>query len=68
MHAMLEQRAAKIIDPDAQRMFRDNIAHRSHRRERSGKAPSPQRPIPDHRMSALWPVSEVRERPLLATR
>jgi hypothetical protein len=27
MHAMLEQRAAKIIDPDVQRMFRDNIAH-----------------------------------------
>jgi len=27
MHAMLEQRAAKITDPDAQRMFRNNIAH-----------------------------------------
>jgi tetratricopeptide (TPR) repeat protein len=27
MHAMLERRAAKITDPDAQRMFRNNIAH-----------------------------------------
>jgi hypothetical protein len=27
MHAMLEQRAAKITDPDAQRLFRNNIAH-----------------------------------------
>jgi predicted ATPase/class 3 adenylate cyclase len=27
MHAMFEQRAAKITDPDAQRMFRNNIAH-----------------------------------------
>ena len=27
MHAMFEQRAGKITDPDAQRMFRNNIAH-----------------------------------------
>jgi hypothetical protein len=27
IHAMFEQRAAKITDPDAQRMFRHNIAH-----------------------------------------
>ena len=27
MHAMFEQRATKITDPDAQRMFRNNIAH-----------------------------------------
>jgi class 3 adenylate cyclase/tetratricopeptide (TPR) repeat protein len=27
MHAMFEQRAAKITDPDAQRMFRHDIAH-----------------------------------------
>jgi tetratricopeptide (TPR) repeat protein len=27
MHAMFERRATKITDPDAQRMFRNNIAH-----------------------------------------